>query len=1264
MPLAFRWLGVVTFFFVAAPRGHSEIAPIPGDGYIRSWLVLGPYMASGPAPGKDYLRQSWITDGTLTEETVCPQAGAQVHTDYSKAAPVGLYETRPELGLNPNGKEGPTWFRYDTRPWADDWHVRIDSEVFGQPYNLDNSATLGCVYLVNSGDDAVDVLIGPHSDDSLQVTLNNDELFAYSVAREVGYYGRPQHLARAKIYPGYNRVLFKVTTGVYAVGFALRVTGLDHAPLPSDSGIGVSLLEETDGILQATIRVERGTGPFDAILSASASHCAGREIQSFSWDFGNGAVQNTSDPSQPVTVAYPGPGEYFVRLAMVDASGLVGNAAARVRFDPPRATSENFADDFSLEGDPLASGFWTLDDPAGLVSPGDLVSLENQDGRLVWTVNEWAVADTWCNFDYTPKLLVDVEGRDFSFETEVEILERTEETTSVGIILAFEDFPETVNHFVWSFQVTGFQVTQCSGALTPILDAGTVPSRCQPCDRKHIFRIEKIGPHILVYDRASADDPWRFAAQYESDRPPKKAGLAVRTWWAAGVTATFEYAVLGDPDPSLIPRAIGETPPFRDEFESDPVVRDPWVLDGPSGFVGSGGVTLTSDGSALRWHNAPGANTDNWCAFQQGPMLQVPVGAIEEWAFEARVTVTKGSGSTVQAGIALDWDSFPPIPPSQVFFGPSELDLGLEGGCWAVPKERIRGEITRFAMPRAVSLLVAKRGWECSFYFRYEDGEPWRLFRTLGFPAAPDRVGLFLKNWQKAPEGEARFEYAALSTDLPPARAIRVDPERGFGLAGEEYLRKIALDGLPAGEVAIAVEPADGSSAFVDGDATLRFLPLAAGTYTLTLRDAAGSAAPASLEVEVADEARAVETFDAPAVAGPWRLVEPETPPGDPAPQSGFADGEYRSFVPYGGWCDDWGWQDGSVYTSNAVELLRQDVDPSGDWIIEVTNVLFQGFVNQCSTRGFHSGIVVAFVNTETEDPRFKTSLFVFGPYDAPWRVQSLVVESRGQALFAPSWPWIGYPTDQPDSFRVRKEGNRFSMEVREGVDGPWKAYGTGRVRENYVVDSVGILTKKWYRPSEYESRWDDFAIAPSPCPTRLSASVDGSSVRVEWNGMRPTALTVSLDGGPGNPVPEGERSLVLSDVPPGDHAVRLDSSAQSFEAYPCAALTTSARVGVPVFVGDVNCSDKLDFADAIALLDYLFIGGKKGKKALCCAANADANDDGRVCIGDVVAILQFLFCGRGLVAPDGTAIRGMPPRCQLYAASDVVLPCDEPCEP
>ncbi|MGQ9589162.1 MAG: hypothetical protein ACUVYA_02580 [Planctomycetota bacterium] len=236
MPLAFRWLGVVTFFFVAAPRGHSEIAPIPGDGYIRSWLVLGPYMASGPAPGKDYLRRSWITDGTLTEETVCPQAGTQVHTDYSKAAPVGLYETRPELGLNPNGKEGPTWFRYDTRPWADDWHVRIDSEVFGQPYNLDNSATLGCVYLVNSGDDAVDVLIGAHSDDSLQVTLNNDELFAYSVAREVGSYGRPQHLARAKIYPGYNRVLFKVTTGVYAFGFALRVTGLDHAPPPPTRG--------------------------------------------------------------------------------------------------------------------------------------------------------------------------------------------------------------------------------------------------------------------------------------------------------------------------------------------------------------------------------------------------------------------------------------------------------------------------------------------------------------------------------------------------------------------------------------------------------------------------------------------------------------------------------------------------------------------------------------------------------------------------------------------------------------------------------------------------------------------------------------------------------------------------------------------------------------------------------------------------------------------------------------------------------------------
>ncbi|HAK96999.1 MAG TPA: hypothetical protein DCM87_18915 [Planctomycetes bacterium] len=66
---------------------------------------------------------------------------------------------------------------------------------------------------------------------------------------------------------------------------------------------------------------------------------------------------------------------------------------------------------------------------------------------------------------------------------------------------------------------------------------------------------------------------------------------------------------------------------------------------------------------------------------------------------------------------------------------------------------------------------------------------------------------------------------------------------------------------------------------------------------------------------------------------------------------------------------------------------------------------------------------------------------------------------------------------------------------------------------------------------------------------------------------------------------------------------------------------------------GDGNADGKLDIADAIFTLSYLFAKGK----APTCLDAADANDEGKIDIADAIAVLGRLFAGTGpLPAPFG----------------------------
>jgi len=63
---------------------------------------------------------------------------------------------------------------------------------------------------------------------------------------------------------------------------------------------------------------------------------------------------------------------------------------------------------------------------------------------------------------------------------------------------------------------------------------------------------------------------------------------------------------------------------------------------------------------------------------------------------------------------------------------------------------------------------------------------------------------------------------------------------------------------------------------------------------------------------------------------------------------------------------------------------------------------------------------------------------------------------------------------------------------------------------------------------------------------------------------------------------------------------------------------------------GDVNLDGLVDLTDAIALLEYLFLG----EGMLLCEDGSDANDDGEVDLADPITVVQRILGGPLLPAP------------------------------
>jgi hypothetical protein len=230
-------------FSVSGAGPLYGLSDFSDQGFIKTWLLLGPYSTStdagwGAAPALDNMRLDFLTDGAdITEANVRPKPGDTVQTEFGgAAASTGLASPATANGINPG--DVPTWA---------EWHDRDDTIDFNNYYggNVDAIMMHAVTYVSLNEDKVLD--IGLASDDSVQVLLDGVEIHILSLGRGYGAANTVldtiSSATVAELNPltgGIHEILVKVFEGDGSNGFRLRFQE-PGSPEPVTEGITVCL---------------------------------------------------------------------------------------------------------------------------------------------------------------------------------------------------------------------------------------------------------------------------------------------------------------------------------------------------------------------------------------------------------------------------------------------------------------------------------------------------------------------------------------------------------------------------------------------------------------------------------------------------------------------------------------------------------------------------------------------------------------------------------------------------------------------------------------------------------------------------------------------------------------------------------------------------------------------------------------------------------------------------------------------------------------
>ena len=181
----------------------------------------------------------------------------------------------------------------------------------------------------------------------------------------------------------------------------------------------------------------------------------------------------------------------------------------------------------------------------------------------------------------------------------------------------------------------------------------------------------------------------------------------------------------------------------------------------------------------------------------------------------------------------------------------------------------------------------------------------------------------------------------------------------------------------------------------------------------------------------------------------------------------------------------------------------------------------------------------------------------------------------------------------------------------------------------------------------------------PPAVPSGLEAVAVNGIIRLHWNDNGEADLnhyTVYRNGellATGSAESSYEDNDVIADIIYSYAVSATDRSGNESTRSPAIETAAGLPPVGPFLRGDADIDLRINLADSIRMLSYLFSGGSRPQ----CNAAADSNGDDRINVADPVYSLNWLF--RGGPAPPP------PSSCELSADSgDIALGCEQPaCE-
>ena len=181
------------------------------NGFILTWLVLGPYTGATCDLGDSVIRADWLREaggGTRRQTDMDWRAGDVVNTSFASARSTGLHRNSPT--------NTPTVEEYLS------FGDTIDFNESVWPPNPENVMGHAFTYVDNVTGSDLRVTIGCASDDAIAVMINGSHVHVNDACRGVGNSGQVQDTASATLRPGKNLVTVKVFENGGGWSFRLR----------------------------------------------------------------------------------------------------------------------------------------------------------------------------------------------------------------------------------------------------------------------------------------------------------------------------------------------------------------------------------------------------------------------------------------------------------------------------------------------------------------------------------------------------------------------------------------------------------------------------------------------------------------------------------------------------------------------------------------------------------------------------------------------------------------------------------------------------------------------------------------------------------------------------------------------------------------------------------------------------------------------------------------------------------------------------------